>query len=552
MKWLIVIFTSLFIFSCSTLSDRPELKRGRQTTRRQVPPRKPVEGGVITSSQIPVKIESILTSDNQTKPVSPDIAATEFARVDAIKRDYLLNPNAQEPLKTRIIGLNDEELEQVIRDGEFGLLRVHALFERSRRLQEKGNFDGAIVTLEDVRRLAPGSDLSDKAEVQIRELRGVNTVNKDTIAALLPLSGKNALQGQRALRSLQMGLGIVEGDTTFKLKVLDSEGSANGAETALHKLVFEEHPIAVVGPILSRAAVPVAEECEKFKIPCINLAQKAQVTQKREYVFSHSLGSSQLAKFIAEQAFQKGLRNFAILYPNDPYGIEYANAFWDEVLERGGHVTAVQSYDANDKDFKYVAQRLVSSFYLEARKEEFNLRTKNTKKDVKIRQNTSIDETLPPLIDFDAIFIPDSSRTMGQLGAFLSYVGVKKITLLGTNLWNTPGLSKRASQFKDTLYFADMYNPADETHKALPFFKAYFEKYGEYPGPLEVNAYEVGLILRQGLLRKINSRPSMQSYLANVKEFPGVFGPLNMTPQRLMDRPLTLFRVEKDEIVIAQ
>ena len=85
---------------------------------------------------------------------------------------------------------------------------------------------------------------------------------------------------------------------------------------------------------------------------------------------------------LVENAMDKmGLRNFAILYPNDPYGVEYANLFWDHVLARGGSITGIQSYKSNETDFKGPIKRLVGTFYIDDRIDEYKFRVKEWQKD---------------------------------------------------------------------------------------------------------------------------------------------------------------------------
>jgi ABC-type branched-subunit amino acid transport system substrate-binding protein len=70
-------------------------------------------------------------------------------------------------------------------------------------------------------------------------------------------------------------------------------------------------------------------------------------------------------RYLVKSAIEDlGIKKFAVLFPNDAYGVEFTNIFWDEVLARGGQVTSAQSYSSKETDFHAVIQRLVGTYYV--------------------------------------------------------------------------------------------------------------------------------------------------------------------------------------------
>src|SRR5690606_14466200 len=139
----------------------------------------------------------------------------------------------------------------------------------------------------------------------------------------------------------------------------------------------------------------------------------------------------------------------------------------------------------------------------------------------------SAEDILAPIVDFDAIFIPDSSKVLAQISAFLSFSGVKDVKLLGTNLWNSPGIAKRSGNFISNLMFVDgVLSPSDSFSKSV-FVQEYRNFFSEDPGLLEVQAYDSALILRQMILKGSTSRDELAQNLAHMKRFPGALGPLD-------------------------
>ena len=62
------------------------------------------------------------------------------------------------------------------------------------------------------------------------------------------------------------------------------------------------------------------------------------------------------------------------------------------------------------------------------------------------------DQEPQPIIDFEAIFIPDSPGKTGLIVPQLAYFDIKDVYLLGTNLWHSDALIKIADQYAGWLF----------------------------------------------------------------------------------------------------
>jgi len=447
--------------------------------------------------------------------------------------------------------LNQEQLEKVSRDSDFGFARGYALFRLGEYALEDRDKDRARKYFSNVGEFLPGSDLAVRAQDILSQLESSKFVESKTIGVVLPLTGKNAAIGQKALRGVEMGLGLNTPGSGFRLAVMDSEGNPDSARRGVERLVKEDNAIAIVGSLLSKTAPAVAAKADELGVPTIGLSQKSGLTEIGPSVFRNALTSEMQVRYLVRTAMEDyGMKRFAIVYPNDPYGVEYTNLFWDEVLARGGTITSVQVYNPKETDFRFAIQRLVGTYYIEARADEYKARIakkeENTEKKKSIRTSHE-EEILPPIVDFDAVFIPDSAKAMGQIAAFLSFSGVKGVKLMGTNLWNTSGLAKRAGNFANSLIFVDSFLPATAVHSR--FVQEYKALYNEDPSLIEIQAYDSALILRQLVAQGAATRESLTRELSSLKKFPGALGTLNMSQDREIQRPLMALTLEKGEVV---
>lgn len=467
----------------------------------------------------------------------PDPTKAEFYRLKSID---LINQK-----------LSFEELHQVARSSDYGYLRGYSLFRLGYMMlptspEDSKKFFNSVVEL------LPESDIAEKSKSLIYDMEAAKRVSPQTIGVVLPLTGKNSAIGQRVLRGLQLGLGTNQSFSKFKIAVIDSEGRADTARRGVERLIKEDNVIAIVGGVLSKTVQSELVVASDYQVPFIYLSQKQGINDIHPLAVRNSLTSEmQVRQLVRTAMADMDMKDFAILYPNDAYGIEYANAFWDEVLAQGGRIVSAQTYDAKETDFRPMVQRLVGTYYIEARKEEFTQKLKIFKQNLKnknSRENVNVDDILSPVVDFDAVFIPDQPRVIAQVGAFLNYSGVKETTILTSNLLNTPGSTKKISTLSFPILFVDSFISEGSQQIHSDFAKDYFSLFNERPSQIEIAAYDSGLILRQLLLKGAESREELGSSLVQLKSFPGSYGPLSVTANKEILRPLITLTFNKGEI----
>jgi len=484
-------------------------------------------------------------------------------RIDALKTlaylyDHEPKPESKVNLQAHGIDLvyhhlTQAELEKIVDNPEVAFVRAQAAYRLGMfRLQSK-DFDGARGMFARSAEWAQGTQLQHQAEAYINQLDSRRRVDPYAIGAVLPLTGRHAPIAQKTLKGLQLGLGVYGADRSqFKLAVVDSEATPEGARHAVERLVGEDNVVAIVGSLLSREAAAVAQKSEELGVPSVALSQKSGLTEGASYVFRNSVTSEMQVRELVRLAIdQLGYKRFAILYPNDSYGVEYANIFWDEVLSKGGSISGAQPYNSSETDFRGPIRRLVGTYYLEDRKTEYENRVRDWfKKQKSLKgRNQPPDDLLPPIVDFDAIFVPDSPKALGQIAPMLAYQGIPNTRLLGTNIWNTSELARRGGKNVENALFVDSNITSDPGFKTSHFFQEYKRVFGEEPGLFESQGYEVGVLLRQLIANGESTRVGLAQALANIKQFQGVSGPMSMNSQRELVRPLIPLVVKQGTIV---
>lgn len=545
---------ALNLISCSYSVKRHETRPikpspGKTTSRPIKPSQKAPEGtpGTLTAPGLD-QMQQALALEKTGQNLEALKLLVSVSTTSSVKKDQdEARAQAIEIVETK---LSENDLHEVARNSDYAYSRANALYRLAEISIDRRDLDTGRRYFKSVIELQPNTDLALKSQEIIDQVEASKRVSPKTIGVVLPLSGKNANIGQRALRGIQMGLGLHQPYSNFKLAVMDSEGNADNARRGVERLVHEDNVIAIIGSLLGKTALAEITKSSEFNVPTITLSQKSGLTEIGPTVFRNSLTTEMQIHHLVRVAMEDmGMKRFAVMYPNDAYGVETTNIFWDEVLARGGTVVAAQTYNPKDTDFHQAVQRLVGTYYIEARLDEYKQKQKEfftNNKSKHSRANYNAEDLLSPIVDFDGLFIPDSAKTLGQISAFLSYGGVRSVKLLGTNLWNSPGLAKRAGNFANNLLFVDSFTPASLASNR--FLSEYKSIYNEDPSLIEIQAYDSALILRQLIMQGASSREDLIDKLSQLKEFPGSLGPLQMTSDREIQRPLLSLTLERGEI----
>jgi ABC-type branched-subunit amino acid transport system substrate-binding protein len=418
----------------------------------------------------------------------------------------------------------------------------------------------------------PGGPYAAEAKALVDRISRLNFVRPDVIGVAVPLSGPYKRWGDAILQ----GIGVALEGSTVKLAVRDTRGEPDGAAQALQALALDEGAILVVGGVTNAEAERAAATAEELQLPFVSLSKQEGVTDAGPNVFQNMLTAHAQARALAEFAMaRRGMRRFAIMYPSIPYGTELANAFWDEVEARGGEVRGAETYAADRTTFTPLVKDMVGKLFLDERTDwkdqqrEIAEREKDSYRRRKALEKAR--DRLPPVLDFDAIFIPDFASNIRLIAPSLAVEDVvtqtcepneveriKRTTnrpdlvpvqLLGANGWDDPSLfdmspggpgrAVRCAVFVDG-FFAGSARP--ETKR---FVEAYQKKYpGQTPTILEASAHDAARMGRQLIEQRAQTRGALRDGLAGLKAFHGATGDITMGPRRTPEKDLFFLTVD--------
>ena len=427
-----------------------------------------------------------------------------------------------------------EALELLKQLGETGFPVDLLQFKLAKIFFHIFDFETSRTLLEQFVATWPQHEKTAEAGILLKKIIDRNKVNPTAIGVLLPLTGKYRGYGQQALAGLQLGAGIFEepkpGVEGPVLIIRDTAGDPEKAAAHMEDLVYNEHVIGVIGPIFSGESVAGAIKAQELEVPLLALSGKEDLPQIGKFVFRNFLTLKSQAKMLVNYAMKElGVTKFALLYPNDKYGVGFVNAFWNEVKKNEGEIRAAERYEPDIKNFSVPIKKLVGRYWLEARKDyiEERDRIKEELKDQPLAKKRAMEKLLKrlrPEVDFQAIFVPEYAEKVAMIAPALAFEDIvlktssnwkidrmKKslgreeldmVYILGGNGWNNQKVVEWAQRYVQGAIFCDsFFAPSSRlaTRRFVAKFKSQFE---QEPGWLEAQAYDSARIIRNIIEKK--------------------------------------------------
>ena len=379
-------------------------------------------------------------------------------------------------------------------------------------------------------------------------------VKQGVLGCLLPLSGPFSIYGEEVLKGVELGLGAhgeQTADPGLELLIRDTKGKPEEALAALENLVIDEKIMAIIGPVSSRAAIAVAKKAQEMGVPIIALTQREGIVEEGEMIFRNFLTPSQEIDGLIDIAIgQMGLKRFGILYPDNAYGRYSMNLFWDRLNDMGGTVTAVESYGVDHTDFADQIKKMVGLYYPRPASLVQRLEDMKTPED---EEESIYPDEPEPIIDFDAIFIPDSFQRVAMIAPQLAFYDVLEVQLLGTSAWQSPKLVEMAKDYIQGALFCSGFVGDSEEAGVQIFVEEYRDNFDADPGILAANGYDTIRLLKKVLSEKeIRTRKDLVNALLGSQGFYGVSGVITFDSNGEAEKEPILLTISGNSMVPLQ
>ncbi len=520
-----------------------------------------------------------------------DDAPVEAIRWYAVLYRLSPDPGVRAGLRERVVEMIDrrlsfiqvrETVEVLKQAGERDFPADVLQFKLAKIFYHIYDFERARTNLQSFVAAWPEHDKAGEAGKLLKKIIDRDRVHPAAVGVLLPLTGKFRSYGQKALDGIQLGAGIFEdsrpGVEGPVLVIRDTAGDPVQAARHMEDLVYNEHVVAIIGPVFSLEAYAAAVKAQELQVPIVTLSLREDIPGVGKYVFRNFLTLTAQAELLVRHAMEKlGVRKFALLYPNDKYGVGFVNAFWDEVKKRKGEIRAAERYEPDAKNFAAPIKKMVGRFWLEARWDFIRERARIRKefKDNPLGKKRAMEKLvkkLRPDVDFQAIFIPEYHEKVAMIAPALAFEDIvihttshwkkerlKKslgrdqldmVYLLGGNGWNDQKVIDWAKRYVQGAIFCDGFFAASSRPATRTFVGKFKTNFDREPDWVEAHAYDTARIVRTIIeKKKPNDRKTFRRELLNLQDFEGATGRTRFGPDGEAKKDLFLLTIKRDEIV---
>lgn len=386
----------------------------------------------------------------------------------------------------------------------------------------------------------PSHDYAAKAADLLNGLAAKLKSSQAVLVALLPLSGKLAPFGTEVLNGIQLALEKakeVHGQTSVGLIVKDSAAPRGGLAQDLTDTLEEYHPVAVIGPLLSKHLPVVAEVAARTDTPAITpSATAADVRRYGSWLFSTALTYSHQAKRLASYATEQlGYRRVSVLYPDTPYGRELAQLFSQELIQHGGEVIATESYKEGDTDFGQAIKRLKAQDLKKYGMTTPVVTSKGQKRDL-----------YSP--GFDAVFVPGRAMDITLLSPQLVFHDVK-VPLLGTSSWNaTPAPTVNEPALEGSVFVDGFFSESPDP-AVQEFVDRYRQRFQASPTAFAAQAFDAAGVVLDALRKGATSGQAVREYLQTHPDLPTLGGPAHFDGSGTLVRRIFVIGIKGGRLV---
>lgn len=309
------------------------------------------------------------------------------------------------------------------------------------------------------------------------------------IGSIGPLTGAAASYGEKMTRAIDLAVNEIneKGGINGKKVVVkheDDKLEAKDGVSAFQKLVSVDKAVAVIGAAGSSVTLAIAPMAEKSKVVLITpISSAVAISKSGNFIFRICPSDALQGKIVAKWVMEKGLKNAAVLYMNNDYGIGLKDGFKEEFVKLGGKVVVEETFEKGSTDVRTQISKI---------------------KEVKA----------------DALFIP---AYIEEAGIVLKQIKELNLTaqIFGTDPYHDPKMLEIAGNAADGVLFTDVTSPSGKAFEE--FAKKYKAKYNQDADVVSAQSYDATLAVIKAIEKAGTDAVKIKDELYKVK-FEGASG----------------------------
>lgn len=451
-----------------------------------------------------------------------------------------------------------------------------ALAELARIYSRNSDMLSLVKLMEIIDERFPGMALP--SEATIPEISAITNVL--TVGCILPLSGKNSVEGTQALQGIQLAFSInneLAQKMGIRLIIKDSASDTETARKAAEELERDISVIGVIGPLGSATARSILSVSDEYFLPFLTPTQSGAIDLLtfEEYppVYRTGLSPQGQGRLIAELAVNKmGFSRMAVIYQDDEYGKPAMDSFVQTATFLGAEVVAVEKYAPSATDFgrqikgvggidDSLLRALIYNVVLQEPKkspDEINEILNTTYRDglavpyinkYKELPLTRDNFSLGLKVNYEAIFIPANHTNAALILPELSFYNISGVQVFGTDRYGSPKLVQIAGKYAEGVIFAGEFLPGSDREEVKIFVKQFEAAFGRQPDVNAARSYDTVSLFLSMIAGGVDSKTRFVEFLGKLPRFEGVSGIFGTADGELSIKTPYLMTIKESKIV---
>ena len=466
----------------------------------------------LTPAEVKKYAQLALAYANKVQNHKMIVSSTLLLLSDATTMAEVQNSNMYEALKSSFSKMSEGQkidlLEEFNSTKNLGVAQLAQIEAEHRYISgDKRGAQDVISWLDSEFR---GSDEVKKFVKDFRlRLDNSSRISISDIGLVLPLSGEKKKFGEMALSGIDTGLKVLGLSDSVKVHTKDSIDSPAQAAQAVLELIREEKVSFIIGGLFPESAKAEYLEARKYGVLFISLSQINLPKEEKNHHLIEVQGSieSQVETLLSEEMIKKFGSRIGVIFPDNEGGKAYVDEIWRKANQKNLQVTSVASFPKNTHDYRNTVQLFLGLKYPRERSEELKILD-----DVYSLERTSIRrvQTLPPVLDFDWVFLATYPHEATQMIPTLGYYDANRVKVIGGPSWGSKSLVKEQKNL-GTLYFVGD-DPQDINQEMLNKFQEIYGKPASLIEVLSLDAMKIGVEALQ-TVGDVSSRDDFDSKL---------------------------------------
>lgn len=381
----------------------------------------------------------------------------------------------------------------------------------------KGDRDGALNVVEWLE-----SKFSEMEEVKTfvvdykYRVENFSKINSGAIGVVVPLTGSRARFGVSALAGVKTALKEKSGtEESYRIHVKDNENNPLLAKKAVQELVMKHNVSVIIGGMSPEIAIQEYTEAKKYGVLYISISTVNVPRSQKNHLLFEIPGSieSQVKSVTKKEFLDKFGKRVAIVYPEDESGQKYVNELWAKHNQSEIELVNIAKYERGQKDFRNVIQKILGLEFPRQRNEEYLVM-----KEIKDLEKGSfrIINVLPPVIDFDWVFLPTYPSEAIQIIPTFNYFDARRLKFIGGPSWISKKLKQQEGTFGVKLHMVGN----DSKLISKEFKTNYYEFNKKIPNIVDILGYqsmETALLVLNK--QNFSKREELESRVLDLKSF---------------------------------